>query len=63
MSRYPKNSIMHDKKKRDAMLRFLKSSLPQKTNDGRVGLAICLAWEAGYESGRRRARSASGSQS
>lgn len=56
MKRPGKNSIMRDAVKRRAMLRFLKRSIAKRGPDGRVGLILCLAWDAGYESGRRRSR-------
>lgn len=49
-----KNSIMHDVVKRRAMHRFLKSAIAKHGGDGRIGLVICLAWDAGYEAMRRR---------
>lgn len=54
MKRPGKNSIMRDTIKRKALLRWLKSNTGKRDSDGRVGLILCLAWDAGYESARRR---------
>lgn len=56
MKRWPKNSIVRDVAKRRAIHRFLKSAISQKCSDGRIGLVVCLAWDAGYEAMRRRAK-------
>jgi hypothetical protein len=54
--KWPKHSIVIDVVKRNAMHRFLKKAYPNRAKDGRVGLLVCIAWDAGYEAGRRRAQ-------
>lgn len=56
MKAWPKNSIVRDAVKRRAMHRFLKRAVQAKGGDGRISLLVCLAWDEGYEAGRRRAQ-------
>jgi hypothetical protein len=59
MKKPAKTSIARDAVKRRALIRFIDGVCAAGKNpDGRVNLLIAMAWDAGYESGRRRARRA-----
>lgn len=53
---WPKDSIVRDHARRRAMLKFLKSAIPEKASDGRVGLVLAMAWDVGYQNGLKRGR-------
>lgn len=56
MKQKPPDDLLRDHPRRNALLAFLKTALPEKSKDGRIGLVIAQSWLQGYESGLRRGR-------
>lgn len=52
----PPDDLLRDAPRRNALLAFLKRSLPEQTKDGRVGLIVAQSWLEGYQAGLKRGR-------
>lgn len=52
----PPNDLLCDAPRRNALLAFLKRSLPEKMEDGRVGLIVAQSFLEGYQCGLKRGR-------
>lgn len=52
----PPNNLLRDTPRRNALLAFLKRSLPEKMKDGRMGLVVAQSFLEGYQCGLKRGR-------
>ena len=52
----PPDDLLRDAPRRNALLAFLKRSLPDKMKDGRVGLIVAQSFLDGYQAGLKRGR-------
>lgn len=56
MKPLPPDDLLKDAPRRNALLAFLKRSLPDKMKDGRVGLIVAQSFLEGYQCGLKRGR-------